>query len=373
MTTIHHVIIHELVKKQHKPLQPSNMREEVLPREDANVIKLVHGVLDLYGKKANSAQYGRFADSKSGPFPSYYKNYYDLSAPEQSEFIRFTKETMEELERLVETKAAASGGYILFADIENEYGRTVLIAMLKNKAGLRLSAKLKPEELDHIDLSKLHQAAKINAHKYKKFHDADIEERSKITYLSFVSPSTNQSTAGYFIAALGCTKGTASATATKSILQEVPAFFRDEPQLDKKDALKVKNELITYLNECSYSKPPKRARLSEIEAIARQFFPSDKEGVADELAEKLFARLNGDKNGIPVEFSVNASEVKKVRYHKLESNNWKLEAKKTAIGVKKDAEIMYDGKALIINRLSDEFRNIIEEHLREKGLWPLTD
>ncbi|WP_318404766.1 nucleoid-associated protein [Photobacterium leiognathi] len=364
--TIHNVIVHELIKEQHKDLNPSNMRKSVLPNEDANVIKLVTGVLGAYGQKSNSAQYGCFKTKKVSNFPNLYDDYHNLKDTTSECFIEFTNKTMGEIENTIldGKKTSASGGYILFVDVENEHGRSFLIAMLKNKPGLRLSENLSPEELDHIDLSRLHQAARISKQKYDDYCQA--EDKAQITYLSFVSPSSNQSTAGYFIEALGCSKGTASATSTKLIIQEVPSFFREDPELDKNNAKKVKADLMQYLNNCS--EKGIRARLLEIEAIARKYFPNDKPEQADDLAAKLFYRLNGEKNGIPVEFSVNKSELKKAKYHKLISNNWKLEVNKNSIGTNKDAEIRYHDNCLTINNLSPELRNEIEENLREKGI-----
>ena len=364
--TIHNVIVHELIKEQHKDLKPSHMRDSVLPNEDLNVIKLVKGVLGVYGQKTNSAQYGCFKTQDVGDFPKLYADYHSLKDINDKSFIEFSNKTMTEIENTISDgkKTSASGGYILFVDVENEHGRSFLIAMLKNKPGLRLSKNLLPEELDHIDLSRLHQAARISKKKYDEYCQAD--DKAQITYLSFVSPSSNQSTAGYFIEALGCSKGTASATSTKLIIQEVPNFFREEPELDKKHAIKVKDEVLFYLNECLEKN--KVAKLLDIEAIARKYFPRDNPEQSDDLANKLFMRLNGEKNGIPVEFSVNTAELKKAKCHKFCSDNWELRVSKNAIGVTEDAEIMYTGKSLTIKNLSVELRNEIEANLREKGL-----
>jgi nucleoid-associated protein len=364
---IHHVIIHELIKEQHKELQESHKRTKVLPSDDANVIKLVNGALTIYGKKMNAAQYGCFKIKKVGDFPKLYDAYCGLDTPDEAVFIEFTNKSMTELEESIgDKKSPASGGYILFVDYENEYGRSFLIAMLKNKPGLRISDNLIPQELDHIDLSKLHQAARINKYKYQEYQAAGVEEKAEITYLSFVSPSNNMSTAGYFIQALGCSKGTASATSTKLVILEVPQFFRDEPTLDRNDARKIKAELLGYLTDCFNDK--KSAKLSEIEAIARQYFPSDDPEQADELADKLFQRLNGEKHGVPIEFSVSKAEVGKAKYHKLKSANWTLEANRSSIGINDNAEIKYHNGSLIISKLSPELQNEIEESLRERGL-----
>ncbi|MBE4583085.1 hypothetical protein BOO29_11125 [Vibrio navarrensis] len=364
---IHHVIIHELVKEQHKEIKESNMRKNVLPNDDGNVIKLVTGALSIYGKKTNAAQYGRFKTKKVGDFPALYDAYCKLDNPNNDDFIEFSNKTITELEESIgDKKGPASGGYILFIDYENEFGRAFLIAMLKNKPGLRISDNLLPTELDHIDLNKLHQAARISKGRYMEYQQADIDNKAQITYLSFVSPSTNMSTAGYFIEALGCSKGSASATSTKMVIQEVPLFFKEEPSLDKRDAKKIKNDILRYLNECIDAK--KSAKLAEIEVLARQYFPADDPEKADELSERLFQRLNGEKNGVPIEFAANKTEVGKAKYQKLESSNWTLKVNRNAIGINDNAEIKYHNGTLTITKLSVELQAEIEETLRDKDL-----
>lgn len=368
--TLHHVIIHELVKEQHKPLQASNLRTETLPVDDPIVIKLVNGVAGIYGKKANSAQYGRFSETGKSEFPAIYKAYYELTSPKEEDFITLSQDTVTELENRLEGSSPSSGGYVLFADYDSGFGRTLLIAMLKNRPGLRLSNSLKPEELEHIDLNSLHQAARVSSSKFKEHFEAEPEDKANLNYLSFVSPSGTQTTAGYFISALGCTKGTASAAATKAVLKEVPQFFRDTPGLDKADARKVKQDIVCYLQECVEKQ--RSALLSNVDAIARKYFPTDEEGLADELSERLFARLNGEQNGVSVEFSVNKNEVGKALYYKYKSSNWNFEFKKSCVGVSADAEIEYDkiNNMLTIHHLPDSLREAIENDLRERNIIP---
>ncbi|MHA2729593.1 nucleoid-associated protein [Vibrio campbellii] len=187
---------------------------------DVNVVKLVSGVSDLYGKKNNAAQYGVFTSKKSsGTFPSKFDSFAKMSTRTEADFLSLSTDTMTELERMVTGNSPATGGYILFADYESDGTEFLLIAMLKDRAGMKITDDLKIEELDHIELNHLHQAARISLDKYIDYQSATAVQRQEMNYLSFVNPANNKTAAGYFITALGCSKGTALAEATRTVIK----------------------------------------------------------------------------------------------------------------------------------------------------------
>jgi nucleoid-associated protein len=47
--TIHNVIVHRLIKEQHQPIQPSQMRDAVLDRGNEHVQKLIDSLVAIYG------------------------------------------------------------------------------------------------------------------------------------------------------------------------------------------------------------------------------------------------------------------------------------------------------------------------------------
>lgn len=361
---IKRVIIHELIKVQHKQAATTKLRKTNLNNADANVIKLVSGVSALYGKKNNAAQYGVFTTKQNrGTFPSKFDSFAKKSSRTEADFLSLSTDTTTELERMVTGNSPATGGYILFADYESDGNEYLLIAMLKDRAGMKITDDLKIEELDHIELNHLHQAARISLDKYIDYQSATAVQRQEINYLSFVSPANNKTAAGYFITALGCSKGTASAEATRTVIKEVQQFFRSK-QL-KSEARKVKNEVTDYLIKCAESKQP--ATLKEIDKIARSHFPAND---ADQLSDELFELLNGSKCEIPTEFSSSKVEAKKYKYFKHQTANWTLEFDRNSLGIKPNSEIKYDeaSKSLTITNLSAELRTQLEEDLRERGI-----
>lgn len=371
---INHVVVHELIKEKDKAPQPSKLVDDVLPTDNPIVIKLVQGVSDIYGKKNNSADYGIFTDSGThGTFPNNFSKYHSEQAPNASTFIKQSKDVMKDLHRSVISNMPATGGYIVFADYSSANERFFLIAMLKDKSGLRMSKNLIPEELDTIDLNHLHQAARISYRKYSKFLIATNKEKMELNYLSFVSPASSKKVAGYFITSLGCQKGTASAQATKLIVSETAKFFRENEAIGdeierKEKSRKVKERIISYLHECLTHE--RTAKLSEIDSIAREFFPSEDTNIIEKLSNSLYERLNSEDIGIPSEFSVNKNEVNKYTIIKHQSSNWKFEFRTSSLGCNENAEVQYSkkNKSLTINNISNELREKIEQDLIERGI-----
>lgn len=364
---INKVVIHELVKEQHQPMKKPNLRDKVLDTESEPVQKLVAGVVGLYGQRNNSAQYGIFRkDMESNAFPEAFGKYVKLMTPGDTAFMDLTLLAMEALRKRAELIQSASGGYMLYADYVNARKRYFLVAMIKQKDGITLSEHLEPEELTQLDLNRLHQAAKINFDKFTEYYGANEKDRQELNYLSFVSPSSSKGAAEYFIAALGCTRGTASAAATRNVIQESSKFFLGDETL-KKHHLDFKNDLMEYLAKKGEQKEP--ARLSEIEKIARQYFPAEKLGQADEMAERYISRLNSDECGVPVEFSINKTVLVKHRQIRYKADDWELNFERSALGDTDNAGVHYDRdlNRLIFNNLPDPLVRLIKEALEEQN------
>jgi nucleoid-associated protein len=373
---INHVVIHEIIKQQHKDPLPLVPTDVVLPPENETVIKLVKGVAGLYSKKNNSAHYGVFKSGKDrGNFPDAFIQYFENDKNSDKTFMDLSLTVIGELYRLVEGQQSSSGGNILVVDCEIDTYCFFLVAMLKNTDGISLTTRksgvrdpkvLVLEELEQIDLNTLHQAARINLGKFQEYVDANDDEQQEINYLSFVSPSSSKSASGYFVAALGCSKGTASATATEILITESVNFFRKDAKLRDK-RLDYKDDLLRYLNDCQ--KRGYSVKLSRVDALARNYFPADEEGMADQYSEALHEELNSEKNSIPAEFPISKSVLQKHSHIKYKSDRWQLLFDRDSLGTNENSEIRYlkrDSK-LIISNLPAELREIIEDELRDSN------
>ena len=254
---------------------------------------------------------------------------------------------------------------MLYADYSNSQGRYYLVAMIKQKEGLTLSKQLEPEELTQLDLSRLYQAARISFSKLSAYRAATEQNRLEINYLSFVSPSTSKSTAGYFVTALGCAPGTASARATTTVIRESVEFFRNNESL-KPHRHSFKNDLIDYLTKKDES--GESVKLSEIESLARRYFPAVEEDMADKFSDDFISHLNSEEHGVPVEFPVSKPALMKCRRIQYKADNWDFSFERSALGENDGAKVHFDKehKRLIINDLPDGVIKLLQEELENQ-------
>lgn len=359
---INKVIVHELKKEQHGAIQPSVFRPLVLDGEDEIVVKLVEDINKIYGGRYNGAHYGTFADGEGrGAFPDDLENYSKLDNPSDLNFIKVSHVAMMRLYDKASSSPLSSGGYILLCDYILGGTRFFLVVMIKKTKGMRISKDLKPEELEQLDLSKLHQAAKINFRRLSEYESADNEARKEINYLSFISPSSSKSTSGYFVKALGCSEGNTSNNATDNLIKSSRKFFKGDERISaNKDVFM--SQVFTYLYEKLGTKEP--VRLSEVANIAARNIPAELGEESTEIVNAYVSLLNSDELSIPTEFPVSKTILNKQTHVTAKTENWKFVFDKVALGTDPAAEIFYnrDQETLSITRLPPE---IVEQLNKE--------
>lgn len=361
--TINRVIVHELIKNKNEDPQPNNTRTSLLSNSNDSVMRLVEGIVSLYGRRNNSARYGVFEGlSTGGTFPPKFEKYLEEDNQTDDFFIDLSIVAMNELFRKAQDQPFATGGFVVFLDYFNENNeRFYIVAMTKQKPQVGIT-DLEPESLDTIDLNKLHQAARVNYAKYHTYLASDAVGKSELLYLSFVSPKANKDAAGYFIKALGCSAGSTSEKSTTSAVKGSVSFFNDDIDLKPK-ARELKQALLKKFTDLK--KEGVQATLTDIENVARQFFPPEANGrkTHDEYANLLHTYLNSEEVGVPYEFTVNAKALKKLTHITYNSAEFKIDFDKAELGSGEDARIQYcDGK-LVINQLPPELRLKITDHL----------
>ena len=180
---INNVVIHELIKKQHKDIQRPKLKNQVLDPANEIVNSLVLGVSNLYSKKNNSSHYGTFKKTADcGSFPGAWETYSSNKCCSNEDFLTLTFSAMSELQRLAQEQPAASGGYLLFSDYVIENNRFFLIAMLKKKGGILLTEDLVPASLEQVDLNSIHQAARVNFNRYNEFKTSTEEQQQELIF-----------------------------------------------------------------------------------------------------------------------------------------------------------------------------------------------
>jgi nucleoid-associated protein len=364
MITVHYAVIHELIKTAGTTTASVNHAEILLPSADEIVITLISELDKLYGTKENTAIYGTFSRKKpTNQFAQYTDSF--VNNKTESNFFDFSKQGINEIARESNIQSA-TGGYLVFADYSNSMGQEfLLVAMIKNKNAIRIN-NLKLEGIIQIDLSKIHQAARINLERFKKYKQpvslsSPEDENATSNYLSFVSPRSNHEVSGYFIRGMDCADGVSSTVATSKAFKCAKAYCKSKEALKQLSA-KVNDSLVEYLENClEYEKP---ATLAGVEHSIRQVVPADKHFLLDDFIE--FA--SNENWQIPVEFNVSKSSLSKYTRIRSRGNNWELNFSKNALGTTHDADLFYDkdtGKLTI--RCSDDLTKQIVEELDSRS------
>ena len=174
---ITHIVIHELEKESGKTGAHLTLFDSVIDNTDKRIIKLIRELNNRYANRSET--YGVFDAKNPTKFHSTFEKYYKSKTVD--DFIEFTKIASEDLRTRVDGIAPAKGGYLIFAQYEQNR-KYVGIFLVRNTLGLSMNKNIKNKKLDiedvlHIDFENLAMACRINTNEFQK---------KETRYLSFI-------------------------------------------------------------------------------------------------------------------------------------------------------------------------------------------
>lgn len=355
-------IIHSIAKARNTTVITAIVKKTtLLDVTDPAVASLVSGVNSLLGNPGNLLSYGQFGnDMREGRFPGAFGDYVPKSAKNDA-FLELSHCAVDQLADRAREEPFATGGHILVAAYESDTRPFLLVAMIKQRGGIVLDDDYVPKTIQEVDMSKVHQAARINITRYKEVvalgpvaEDDDAPEDR--TYLSFVGAKTDPA-AGYFVTALGCTKGIASSRATSNVIAAVEAFFT-KPEL-KKYRTEAKNAVTSYLQEKLASGHD--AVLSDIAFCATSGLKDKQE----EVVEEFRVYLNSEQVKVPAAFPVHRTTLNKSTRIKAETGSWTVQFEKRLLGSSPNSPIYFDPKkkTLTLTGVSEDIAKEIQAEL----------
>lgn len=357
---LHHAIVHQLVKERDKKALPYHDRKVVLDNTNKLVIELSKKVSELYHTKKNMTIHSIFSPRviKKDSFPSLFKSYYSSETKSDEKFFDLSIYIMDKIQEEYEDTHFATGGYVFITEYSHESGRYLSIVMIKQKDSYVLTENLDPEILETLDLTKLHQAVRINYVRYNSKINTPDED---INYLCFISASPSTAVADYFIKALGCNKNTSAKKMTANIIELSTKFFIDDKELCS-ESINVRKDIIDYLEQCIKHEKP--ARLNEVETVIRKRVETLKlEPETIELkVQGLLEKFNSDDYGISGEFNVISSELKKYTRVSFKGETYSFNFETNLLGEDPDSDIYYNKEdaKLIFSNLTPKAITAIE-------------
>lgn len=339
MNTLKFAVIHSLDKELGNVIASIRLGAAVLDVDSANVIKLAERLTRLIVDGSGTLLWGQFGDNnREGKFPAAVRKI--QSKMTKDGFYAMSKTTMDELKHTINGVNFATGGYVCFLVYELNGNTFLLIVMIKERDALTLNDKFEPKEINEIDLTKLHQAARINLSRFgevlaqKNSASADDDDSTEQTYLCFAKAKGDREISDYFIKAMGCEEGVSSSRATKGVIKGIAKYIQSKPEI-KAYADRARELTLEYLLG---QKDGQTINIEHVIAAARRSVEPSLEGYFDGL--KAF--LSDEQNKVPHEFPVNHKALNQWVSIKGSGNGWKISFENRLLG--------YEGAQIVYNR-----------------------
>jgi len=163
------LVVHLLRKEEGKLNAEITGSSELLP-VDASANELIQK-LDANYKHA-SIIYARLAIGSHYPFPENFQNYTAVALNTDTEFLNFSINAMGDLRSRVESVQAAKGGFLVFAEYEDNEKEYISVYLIRDTKGMLFEMKKGTTSyiintITHLDLDNLSMACKIDVTSYR--------------------------------------------------------------------------------------------------------------------------------------------------------------------------------------------------------------
>lgn len=304
---ITHCIIHNLQKMPGETEAKAFPAEKELPQNNYLDV-LIDQLNRIYNAKPEKA-YGHFVDEATlEPDLKPLALFQQQLSNHMNDAISFEAFTLQSLERLKTTISQvnlATGGYVLFATYKMALTEYLLIAMLNQSDGVAIDEMLNVKEVQHLDLSQMHLACRINLTEWQ------INQTS-LKYISFIKGRSGAKVSDYFLEFIGCQESIRAADETKNLLSSVDTFCQSQ-SLEQKAQKELKKKVFEYCNDKAKSGESVRlnelsSHLNENDPDAFFTFASDSQGIAPELPPdrkvlRTLIKYSGQAAGVSVSFN----------------------------------------------------------------------
>lgn len=297
---IRHCAIHLIDKKPDgSPAVVQISKTEVQPTESSG--NLLADLNDNYNAKAGKA-WGLFhGESGAYPFSGWLKSY--LAGA--STFLEMTEKACEHLAKLMEESNLSTGGHVFFAHYQQGMTEYLTIAMLHHRTGAFIGEQMQVVEAQHLDLSQLHLAARINISEWQN------NAKSK-QYISFIKGKNGKKVSEYFRDFIGCQEGVDSPSETRTLLKAFSDFVESE-DMPEEQAREKTGALVGYAT--SQSRIGEAISLEELSGLIDEERPAafydhirnkdyglSPEIPADKRTLNQFRRFTGRSEGLSISF-----------------------------------------------------------------------
>lgn len=145
----------------------------------------------------------------------------------QAGFIEYTHQAMSLLKHYIDQASKATGGYMIFIHYTLFGSDFMLIAMLNNQLGVSVNKKLEINNIDYLDINKLHLAARIDLTQWQ-------DEPESGRYISMIRAKESHKLSEYFRKFIGSDETIDSKQETTELFTAVNQFCDNQIENDEK-------------------------------------------------------------------------------------------------------------------------------------------
>jgi len=292
--------IHFLDKKPDGNPAVLHLADSVLNQSDA-IENLLADLNDAYNAKQGKAWGYFYPESGAYPMSRWLREFLDGD----KNFLEYSTEAVEHLQKLMEESNLSSGGHILFAHYQQGMTDYLAIALLHHSEGVAVNAELNVTPSRHLDLSQLHLAARINLSEWKN------NQNSK-QYISFIKGKNGKKVSDYFRDFIGCQEGVDGPGETRTLLKAFSDFVESE-DLPEEAAREKTQTLVEYATtQTKLGEPVTLEELSSLidedrpkaffDHIRNKDYGLSPEIPADKRTLNQFRRFTGRAEGLSISF-----------------------------------------------------------------------
>ena len=298
----------------------------------ATVQRVIDELHDMYSRRS-SKSHGRFSDDAANyPTEDHVREYFDGRDPA---FLSLTSRLMTTLRLQAQRRPSASGGHVFFSHFEKDQKEFIMIAVVSDRLGARLTRNFDVQDVDHLDIDGFRFAGRINITAWQ-----NGEQRC----IGFLKGKGNVSE--YFQEFLGCDSTVRERQDTGDLVLALKEFAEAQGlQAEVKERFLERAKLI-----CERSS--KARQELKFDAFANELTPDD--------PEALLRLLNDPDRALNDNFVPHRGALALLTKYKAKTAHWSIELDRQALSA---GEIRFNAEdeTLTITNLPND----LLEQLRE--------
>jgi nucleoid-associated protein len=300
---LNRMVIHNLVSESGEREVQEQLSDSLLP-VDARSNRVAEQLTASYRNRQQS--YATFSAEPGRPFPPAFRTLVDHL--DDSSFLSFSRDMTLQLKHILAALPQARGGYLVYADYNQDAYHFMGIFMVRNTEGVvfRRDENARAFIIDpsiHIDIDKLTMAGRINIQRYNSEPSGN--------YISFIKQNTREY-ADYFVRWLAATQMENAKHYTELLYKMTTAITcpSDDQgnQLSRDD---FRKQIYDYVD----TQPNKTVNLQTMSAhfygdplfipayLEQNNLPVDTEFTPHSSGMRRFVRVDVKADGIEMKFS----------------------------------------------------------------------